>query len=179
VSKRLKIFLLICFVLGLLGFIFLKGIVFLGQSGKATPFEVKGLNMEPNYRDGQFWLIDEKVYKSNPPQRGDAVVYKIGEGSEEKWRMQRIVGLPGETISIKEGDVYINGELLNEDSYKGVDVMTYAGAFLAESQEYSISDGSYFMMGDNRSYSLDSREIGPIPLNEFVGKVTICYNRCN
>ena len=90
--NKWKVFIVLLIVLGILGvivFILLPaGLLGLRISGKAIPVEIKGASMEPSYKEGQFWVIDEKHYNSNAPQRGEAIVYTEGEGGDQRWRTE-------------------------------------------------------------------------------------------
>jgi signal peptidase I len=141
--------------------------------GKVT---VEGNSMQNTLHDGDH-LINEKVtYYFEKPKRFDIVIVtpyttKEQAGQDDDYWVKRVIGLPGETIRIKGGQIYINGELLEEDIY-GNGEISYAG--IAE-EEYLIPSGQYFLMGDNRSgaKSYDSRyeEVGTFSENQIIGKV--------
>jgi len=136
------------------------------------PFYVKGASMEPNFHDSEYLLIDELSYRFREPKRGEVVVIHAN-GSIKDFYIKRIIGLPGEKIEIKEGKVKIynsenpEGFFLNESQYLSSNVETSGG------QNVQLSDTEYFVLGDNRSYSSDSRSWGPVPEEDVVGKVLI------
>jgi signal peptidase I len=162
-------------------YICLYGIIFILSSyiiptyvcGKVT---VEGNSMLNTLHDGDH-LINEKVtYYFEKPKRFDIVIVtpyttKDQAGQEDDYWVKRVVGLPGETILIKGGQIYINGELLEEDIYGSGDI-SYAGI---AKEEYLIPSGQYFLMGDNRTgaKSYDSRyeEVGTFSENQIIGKV--------
>ena len=106
-------------------------------------------SMEPNYHAGSFYVAF-RLIDTDDIARGTPVVFKREDGI---MYFKRVIGLPGDTISFEDGNVYINGEELDESAYLGPDVPTSAGYC----DEYVIPDGCYFMLGDNRQYSLDAR----------------------
>lgn len=117
------------------------------------------------------WLLNEKLsYEFGTPKRFDVVVFHSPVEEGKNW-VKRIIGLPGETVQILDGKLYINGKILTKDEY-GNELIEYAG--IAE-KPYKIPEGTYFVMGDNRigSNSWDSRyeEVGTISKGEIWGKV--------
>ena len=143
----------------------------------ASPNQITGAAMAPSYVDGQYYLTDKWSYRFGEPKRGDVVVYKAPSNPDVDY-FKRIVGLPGEEIEIREGKVYINGQLLDEP-YLAPGTVTYEHTYLKEGQKLAILQGQYFVMGDNRPHSSDSRAHGPIPKESIVGKMTLCYRNCN
>lgn len=141
--------------------------------GKVT---VDGNSMLNTLHDGDH-LINEKVsYYFEKPRRFDIVIvtpFTTADkaGQDDEYWVKRIIGMPGETIQIKGGQIYINGELLEEDIYGSGDI-SYQGI---AKQGYTISEGEYFLMGDNRvgERSYDSRyeEVGTFSEDQIVGKV--------
>lgn len=134
------------------------------------PFFVKGASMEPNFDDGQYLIIDELSYNLRQPQRGEVVVFKYPLDPAQYY-IKRIVGLPGETVEITDGGVKIfNSEhplgfVLDESKYLPGGVSTYGGS------RQVLSGGEYFVLGDNRSASYDSRRWGALPGKNITGKV--------
>lgn len=145
--------------------VFAVGIFFFVYLLIMRPHKIDGESMMPNYLNAEYLLTEKVTYYLHKPQRGDVVVLKPPQAaSEGNEFIKRIIGLPGETIKLSSGHVYINGKLLDE-SYIASDVMTYGGTFLSDNVEYTIPNNQYFLMGDNREHSSDSRYWGPVPLN--------------
>lgn len=135
----------------------------------AQPFIVKGESMDPTFADGQYLIVDELTYRTHVPDRGDVIVFKYPK-DPSKYFIKRIIGLPNETVKIDAGRVTIFGEqypeghLLDEPYLKELSYET-----LTE----KLGAGEYFVMGDNRSNSLDSRIWGPLPRENMIGRVLI------
>ncbi|MDX1607798.1 MAG: signal peptidase I [Candidatus Spechtbacterales bacterium] len=132
------------------------------------PFFVRGASMEPNYHQGDYLLVDEISYRFNSPQRGEVIIFRF-PGNPSQFYIKRIIGLPGETVTIDEGTVIIKesedgqGFELKEDYLDTVDT--------SGNLEITLSDSEYFVLGDNRSASHDSRRWGPLGENFIIGKV--------
>lgn len=146
------------------------------------PFYVKGASMEPNFYDKEYLIIDEISYRFNEPKRGDIIVFKYPRNPEEYF-IKRIIGLPGEKIQVKEGLVYVydqeypNGFKLTEP-YLAEDITTYG----LNEETMSLSDSEYYVLGDNRNSSKDSRSFGPVDKKFITGKVLLRgwpFNRLN
>lgn len=150
------------FVLGK-GIIVLFVIGALIQSFVVTPFRISGISMETNFHDGEFVAVDKITYVVQNPQRGDVVVLKFPADPSHLF-IKRIVGLPGETVKIDQGKVYINNQPLVE-------------AYLPEAinsqpdQVKVLGFDEYWVMGDNRPNSNDSRYWGILPKDDLVGIV--------
>ncbi len=138
------------------------------------PFQVNGISMQPNYTNKEYF-ITKLMYGS--VERGDVFVYKAPD-SPRKDYIKRVIGLPGETIMISTGKVYINGQLLDETSYLASTVITSGGSYLPDGKTITIPNDSYFMLGDNRSQSIDSRQYGPVAKQLLIGKELFCYFNC-
>ena len=138
------------------------------------PFYVKGASMEPAFHDHEYLIINEIDYRFFQPQRGDVVVFRYPKDPSQYF-IKRIIGLPGEKVKIKEGKVYIfndeypNGIALNEDTYLSEDVKT--SSFLKS--EFIIGEDEYFVLGDNREASLDSRRFDSVPRRYIIGKTWV------
>jgi signal peptidase I len=145
--------------------VFAIGIFFFVYLLIMRPHKIEGESMMPNYLNAEYLLTEKVTYYLNKPQRGDVIVLRppltVSEGDEF---IKRIIGLPGETIRISGGRVYINGKLLNEP-YIASSVTTNGGFFLSNDSDFTVPQDEYFVMGDNREHSSDSRYWGPVPLN--------------
>jgi len=138
------------------------------------PFQVSGDSMFPTFKNGEYILTDLISLRFGTLQRGDVIVF-IAPPDHEKDFIKRVIGLPGETVMLHDGFVYINGNKLDESAYLGPDVRTYGGAFLRNDQSLVVPPGEYFVMGDNRLYSSDSREWGLLSRSAVIGKSLFVY----
>jgi signal peptidase I len=133
------------------------------------PFYVKGASMEPNFYDHEYLIIDELGYRLHEPERGQIVVFRY-PNDPRQYFIKRIVGLPGERVKVTGGQVWIyntqypDGKVLDEKSYLGP---IYTGG----ERDVQLTADEYFLMGDNRGASLDSRSFGPVPRSFIVGRV--------
>ncbi len=133
------------------------------------PFFVKGASMEPNFEDGDYLLVDEISYRFSEPVRGDVIIFRYPE-DKSQFFIKRIVGLPGETIEIKNNKVII----YNAQSPEGFNLKEN---YLSPEQDtlgnmlLRLDDNEYFVLGDNRLQSSDSRRWGPINETLVTGKV--------
>ena len=137
------------------------------------PHKVDGSSMYPNFHDKEYILTDKVSYRKGSPQRGDVVIFHAPPPANSDY-IKRIVGLPGETIMVKSGYVFINGQRLPE-LYLPTTFLTLEKSFLRDGVPYQIPAGYYMMFGDNRNYSSDSRELGPISKSAIVGKAWVRY----
>jgi signal peptidase I len=131
------------------------------------PFIVKGQSMEPNFEDGDYLIIDEITYRFREPKRGEVVVFKNPMNEHQRF-IKRIIGLPGETVEISDGKIFIsNGEKkVLQEPYLNF-------SFTAGDIRITLGKDEYFVLGDNRQFSLDSRRFGPIKKKEIVGRVLL------
>ena len=121
-----------------------------------TPVRVDGASMDQTLEDGQILLL----YKLANVDYGDIVV--LDEEKEGEIIIKRIIGMPGDTVSIKDNTVYVKGEEVEED---------YAYGETSDYEEITLDDDEYFILGDNRPISKDSRYFGPVKEDEIIGKV--------
>ncbi len=134
------------------------------------PFIVKGLSMEPNFHDGDYLIIDEFTYHFRAPVRGEAVVFKYPQDPSQRF-IKRIIGLPQEKIELKAGKVVITdkfgeSQVLDESGY-------LSGLGWPEGKEFLLGENEYFVLGDNRAHSFDSRKWGPLKEKDIIGRVII------
>lgn len=141
------------------------------------PLQVSGLAMSPNYIDREYVLtriVNTHIYS---PKRGDVIIVHSPTDPEKDF-IKRVIGLPGESVMVQNGDIYINNQKLDESKYISQSVKTYAGAFLHEGQPVIVPQDMYFVLGDNRSNSSDSREWGFLKKNAIVSTALFCYFGC-
>lgn len=135
------------------------------------PFLVSGASMEPNFSTGDYLLIDEISYRFREPQRGEVAVFHY-PGDESVYYIKRIIGLPGERLVLKNGSItifnkeYPDGFLLREN-YLPPELKT------SGDKEVILKENEYFVLGDNRNYSYDSRSWGNLSKAEIVGLVRL------
>jgi signal peptidase I len=152
------------------------------------PFFVQGSSMEPNFEDGQYLVVSEFGYKETDLNlledfhfavdsfriidRQDVAVFRSPKNPSQFF-IKRVIGLPGEAVEIRQGKVIIynteqpKGFVLDESTYLSL------GAFNNDMPKVTLGDDEYFVMGDNRMYSYDSRSIGPIKKNKIIGRVLL------
>ncbi|HLT19632.1 MAG TPA: signal peptidase I [Thermomicrobiales bacterium] len=171
-------------------------LIFLAVRTVVLNFRVDGLSMEPTLDTGQMLLVNRQIYfhfdlnevlnvlpfvdregehiiyPLHPPQRGDIIVFDPPIHSTDKPYIKRVIGLPGERVSIRDGSVYINGERLDEE-YLGSTSTSWPGR--PDDFELLIPEEHVFVMGDNRNNSTDSRSFGPIPYSDIIGRAWISY----
>ena len=129
-------------------------------------FRVEGMSMEPSFHDGQFLLINKLSYRLGEAERGDVIVFRYPRDPSRDF-IKRVIGLPGETIEIREGQVYINNQLtptlatINQANYN--------------SGPTTIGPDEMYVLGDNRPNSSDSHAWGTLPLDLVIGKVVLSY----
>lgn len=128
--------------------------------------QVDGESMEPSFEEPQRLLVIKAVYWFGDPQRGDVVIFHSKTRSDENL-IKRVIGLPGETVEIKDGTVYIYDEPLEEPYIAELPDSDYPSI--------EVPEGEYFVMGDNRNHSNDSRSWGALPGENIIGKVWLCY----
>ena len=148
-----------------LAFIFIAVYLIITFVGQRTA--VNGDSMEPTLSDGDNLIMDKLTYHFRDPERYEVIIFPCPT-KPEVFYIKRVIGLPGETVQIKDGSVYINGELLETDVYGIVDE-TEAGI---ANEPITIGEDEYFVLGDNRPISQDSRyeTVGLISRDEIEGR---------
>lgn len=131
---------------------------------------VSGSSMETTLSDGDNLIVDKLSYRFQDPKRFDIVVFPY-KYEENTYYIKRIIGLPGDTVQVKDGYTYINGELLESDIY-GAEVMIEVGT---ASEPITLGEEEYFVLGDNRNHSLDSRDpsVGILKREDLIGRAWV------
>ncbi|MBI5220531.1 MAG: signal peptidase I [Candidatus Liptonbacteria bacterium] len=151
------------------------GAVFLIRTFLVQPFLVSGASMVPNFANGDYLLIDELSYRLRAPTRGEVAVFHY-PNDESTFFIKRIIGLPGERVAIRDGQVVVSnaehpqGETLQEPY---LPLATQTNPRPGGKNEYELGPDQYFVLGDNRSASFDSREWGVLTRGEIVGLTRI------
>ncbi|MFA5933071.1 MAG: signal peptidase I [Microgenomates group bacterium] len=140
----------------------------------AEPHKVSGKSMVPNFQDGDYIITNKLATRSSAYQRGEIIILKNPQNPEKEVFIKRVIGLPGETLKLSDGKVYINETLLNEP-YLPQDLETHGEGFLKDGDEITMPADNYFVMGDNRKNSSDSRQFGLIPKSEIIGQAFLRY----
>jgi len=127
--------------------------------------------MEPNFHDGEYLIVDELSYRFREPERGEVIIFHYPVDSSEKF-IKRIIGLPGEKVVLTDDCLKIISQskeefCLNESNY--INSLN----FLKNDREFKLTENQYFVMGDNRSHSFDSRNWGPLAKNYIIGRALI------
>jgi signal peptidase I len=136
-------------------------VAFLVRQFLFQPYRVQMGSMLPTLHENNLIIVNKIVYRYRSPSRGDIVVFRPPNNAQVFY-IKRVIGLPGETIEVKEGKVYIENEQIKE-SYLSIETPGIFGP-------RKLQKGEYFVMGDHRNNSLDSREFGPIQFSAISGK---------
>lgn len=153
--------------------VFAVGIFFFVYLLIMRPHKIKGQSMDPNFPDKEYLLTEKVSYYLHSPARGDVVVFKPPNSEDDEF-IKRIVGLPEDEIMVNNGRVYINNKILDE-KYLSSSLYTSGGGFLEDGANFTVPEGTYFVMGDNRPHSSDSRSWGPITKDKITGRAWVIY----
>lgn len=126
---------------------------------------VEGDSMEPSLHNGQFVVVNRLAYMFSAPQRGDIVVFKFPLNPERRF-IKRVIGLPGDQIVVQDGQVIVNGELLNEP---------YLASAPVYNDRWQVGQDEVFVLGDNRNNSSDSQNWGALGIESIIGKAVLVY----
>ncbi len=139
------------------------------------PYQVKGESMLPNFHNGEYILTNLITLRLNEVQRGEVIVFKAPNTVEEKDYIKRVIAIEGDSVKVEDGKVYVNGQLINENEYLPADFQTSNGPFIKEGEDIIVPPDHYFVLGDNRNFSSDSREWGFVSKDEIIGKSMVVY----
>jgi len=123
---------------------------------------VRGQSMHPAFQEGGFHIVNKFIYNFTEPEKGHVVIIRNTQLKKDQL-IKRVIAVPGDVIGIKRGNVYLDGKLLDEPYVKG---KTFPGM-----RSFKMKENTYFVMGDNREVSYDSRHFGFIEKNEIKGKL--------
>lgn len=157
----------------------LETIVFIGSLFIVTylfimqPNQVKGASMEPTFQSGDYIFTSKVTYKFRSVERGDVVVFKSPKNPDIEY-IKRIIGLPGDSVLIQDGKLYLNGKLI-EENYISATTNLWEGGFTKDGISFIVPEEELYVMGDNRPRSSDSREFGPIIIDSIIGQVFYRY----
>lgn len=140
-----------------------------------APFIVEGPSMEPNFYTSERLIVNKLIYSIHKPQHGEVVVF---HATKEKDYIKRVIAVPGETIKVEGDKVFVNGKQI-EETYlkKALDDAAKKGIpyNTRDFREATVPEGSVFVMGDNRSNSQDSRDIGFVKYEQIVGRADLIF----
>ena len=145
--------------------VLLTVLLYWGLNQLTARVEVHGQSMYPTFKGGEYVLVFRLAYRLGHPQRGDIVVFHPDTMSREDY-IKRIIGLPGDTVRVRQGVVYVNGVPLDEPYI--YEPPRYQG-------EWKVPPGYIFVLGDNRNNSRDSHTMGPVPLANVIGRAVFVY----
>lgn len=152
-------------IIDILETIVLSVLLFVGINAISARIRVDGFSMEPTLMSGEFVVVNKLAYSFTEPQIGDVIVFQYPRDPDQEY-IKRVIGTPGDFVSIGDGQVYVNGTLLNEP---------YIAAQPSYQSEWSVPENALFVLGDNRNNSSDSHSWGPVPMEFVVGKALFVY----
>jgi len=181
-------------LLGLVGLIYPMAAVAYLRGHVFEAFLIPSGDMAPTLLAGDRFLVNKVVTASSTPERGDVVVFRVPERHGQNW-VKRVIGLPGDRVAVRDGEVFVNGKKLERDRVPDSHLAPLGSQVYAESlagrryfvqlgggdakaadfAEKSVPEGSYFVLGDNRDHSLDSRAFGFIARGDIVGGAAYIY----
>lgn len=153
------------FALDMLETIILAAILFVVINTISARVRVDGISMRPTLEDGEFVLVSKLSYVLGEAQRGDIIVFHFPLNPDEEL-IKRVIGLPGDLVMVREGRVYVNGQMLHEP---------YIAQTPLYDGEWVVDEGMLFVLGDNRNNSNDSKDWGLLPAKNVVGKAVMIY----
>lgn len=135
--------------------------------------KVSGNSMVPTYHNGDYLITEKVSYRFRNPRHEEVVVLKNPRDESQDF-IKRVIAVPGDTLKVTNNSVYINGQLLQEN-YLPPGTPTRSGAFITEGMQVTAGANQYYVFGDNREHSSDSREWGPIKKEEIIGRAFFRY----
>jgi signal peptidase I len=153
------------FIVDILETLVLSVLLFVSINAISARIRVDGDSMEPTLISGEYVIVSKLSYRLGSPQRGDIIVFHPPPNPKEEY-IKRVIGLPGDQVTIENGFVSVNGQRLNETYLRAKP--NYTGA-------WTVPEGQLFVLGDNRNNSSDSSKWGTVPMDYVVGKAVLVY----
>ena len=153
------------FVIDIIETLILSIILFAAINAVSARIRVDGASMEPTLQSGEFVIVNKLAYTFGDPSIGDVIVFHLPRDPDQEY-IKRVIGLPGDRVEIKDGEVFVNGEILSEE---------YIAASPVYENAWDVPSDSLFVLGDNRNNSSDSHNWGPVAMEFVIGKATFVY----
>lgn len=153
------------FVIDVAETLILSIVLFAAINAVSARIRVDGASMEPTLQSGEFVIVNKLAYLFGEPTTGDVIVFHFPRDPDQEY-IKRIIGLPGDRVEIKNGEVYVNDRVLDED---------YIAASPVYEDILEVPGDSLIVLGDNRNNSSDSHNWGPVPLDHVIGKAMFVY----
>jgi signal peptidase I len=153
------------FVIDVAETLILSIVLFAAINAVSARIRVDGASMEPTLQSGEFVIVNKLAYLFGEPTTGDVIVFHFPRDPDQEY-IKRIIGLPGDRVEIKNGEVYVNDRVLDED---------YIAASPVYEDILEVPGDSLIVLGDNRNNSSDSHNWGPVPLDFVIGKAMFVY----
>jgi signal peptidase I len=154
------------FLLDILETVFLAVVLFLGINAVSARIRVESISMQPTLYEGDFVIVNRVAYTLGTPHRGDVIIFHYPPDPGREPYIKRVIGLPGDTVRVQGGEVYINDVPIREP---------YIKAPPAYENVWQVPEDSLFVLGDNRNNSSDSHSWGMVPLKNVIGKAEVVY----
>ncbi|MGB9639844.1 MAG: signal peptidase I [Anaerolineales bacterium] len=146
--------------------ILLSLVLYFGINAVSARIRVESISMQPTLKAGYYVIVDRLAYKIGKPHRGDIIIFRYPPDPQREPYIKRVIGLPGDTVQITGGKVYVNGEQLIEP---------YIAAAPDYDGSWTVPQDSLFVLGDNRNRSSDSHSWGMVPIENVIGKALVVY----
>jgi signal peptidase I len=153
------------FVIDIVETLILSIILFAAINAVSARIRVDGASMEPTLQSGEFVIVNKLAYTFGDPATGDVIVFHFPRDPDQEY-IKRVIGLPGDRVEIRDGEVFVNDQALSED---------YIAASPVYENVWDVPSDSLFVLGDNRNNSSDSHNWGPVPMEFVIGKATFVY----
>jgi signal peptidase I len=153
------------FIIDVVETLILSIILFAAINAVSARIRVDGASMEPSLQSGEFVIVNKLAYTFGDPAIGDVIVFHFPRDPDQEY-IKRIIGLPGDRVEVRDGEVYVNDQILYED---------YIAASPVYETTWDVPADSLFVLGDNRNNSSDSHNWGPVPIDYVIGEATFIY----